>query len=124
MKPKKWVFTNSVPPSEAKARKQWDAARHWEKTFAKHENQHVVIPEEIRHFRLDLFRTFKTQGQSATERLINYYSKYYNDLLKRGHMTKEEVTGVMENLQSFVQTMKALRNKKRKEKIRKLKNKK
>ena len=108
----------TTPPVDPVQRKAWDETRHWKKTFAKRERIHSIIPEYVQHFRLELLKIFKTEGQTSAERKYKEYVQYFIEVAQEKAMTKEEANGAIENLTSLMDAMKKLRNKKRKEKFR------
>ena len=102
------------PPSDPVKRKAWDATRHWEKTFGSRERTHSIIPEYIKHWRIELLKTFQTEGQTSAERTYNQFVQHFREAAKDKSMTKEEANGAIENLTSLMEAMKNLRDKKRK----------
>ena len=111
-----------VPPLDPKNRRKWDETRHWERTFAKMERTHSIIPEMIQHWRPVLLYTFRKEGQTATERIQNEFAGFFRGAAKEGSMTQEEAKGAIENLNSFVRALKESKKRKQYAKLKSLKN--
>jgi len=109
------------PPANPKDRRVWNKTRHWERTFAKMERTHSVIPEYIQNWRPELLNTFRKEGESATERMNTEFKKYFLDCAREGHMTMDEAKGAIENLNGFVKALKELKKRKQYTKLKALK---
>jgi hypothetical protein len=102
------------PPSNIKDRQNWDATRHWKKTFGKRIIFDEIIPEHIQQYRKFMVQNFKQNGFLSAKKTRNELVAYFERGKKNGTNTQLEVDWIANNLDSLLAQMKKQQLKKSK----------